>query len=511
MTGVEKLPRGWAMTTLGDLIEPRRIKANPQVLPTARFIGLEHVEAHTTKLLGTTSAAAMKSSANAFKRGDVLYGRLRPYLNKVCQTDFDGLCSGEFVVMPENEAVSGAFLEARLSAYDFVHFASHLNAGDRPRVDFGQLRPFSLALPPKGEQTRITDLLAELFNDLDAGIAALERCRENLNIYRASLLKTAVEGDLTADWRGEHPDAEPAGKLLQRILAERRERWEQEQIRTYAEKGKAPPKNWKAKYKEPVLADRENLPSLPKSWSWVSLDQLGKIDRGLSKHRPRNADFLYGGPYPFVQTSDVKRAHRFLQEHTQTYSESGLEQSRLWPQGTLCITIAANIAETAILTYPACFPDSIVGILFPPSLVSVEYVELFIQSVKNRISVYAPATAQKNINNQILRKLAVALPPVAEQRTIVAMVEEQLSTFDEVAANVEAKLKESGALRQSILHSAFSGKLVPQDPSDEPASKLLERIANEREARAMEGQTPSQCPGQSGEGRRVSRSNPLSA
>ena len=473
-------PDGWATTTLGDLIEPRRVKADPQAVPDATFVGMEHVEAHTTKLLGTTTAGAMKSSANVFKRGDVLYGRLRPYLNKVHQPDFDGLCSGEFVVMPGNDAISGAFLKHRLSAYDFVDFASHLNAGDRPRVDFGQLQSFAFALPPRNEQTRITNLLDKLLDDLATGVTALERCREKLHRYRASVLKAAVEGDLTADWRSAHPDAEPASTLLQRILVERRARWEQEQLRAYANKGKTPPKNWKAKYREPVVPEPTTSSSLPDNWCWASLDQLGQIDRGRSKHRPRNADFLYGGPYPFVQTGDVKRANRHLREHTQTYSKAGLDQSRLWPEDTLCITIAANIAETAILTYPACFPDSIIGVLFVPSLVSVEYVELFMQNVKVQVSNDAHATAQKNINNQILRKLAIPLPPVAEQRTIVARAVAQISAVDQTMADVDTKLGDSGKLRQSLLHAAFTGNLLPQDPNDEPALKLVERIAANR-------------------------------
>ena len=474
------LPEGWATTTLGELIEPRRVKADPQVTPNAKFVGMEHVEAHTTKLLGTTTAGAMKSSANAFQRGDVLYGRLRPYLNKVHQPDFDGLCSGEFVVMPENDAVSGAFLKHRLNAYDFVDFANHLNAGDRPRVDFGQLQSFSFALPPKREQTRIVNLLDELFDDLATGNAALKRCQEKLRLYRASVLKAAVEGDLTADWRSKHPDTEPASTLLQRILAERRKRWEQEQLRTYVQKGTQPPKNWQAKYKEPVAPETTVLHSLPDKWCWASLDQLGPIDRGRSKYRPRNAAFLYGGPYPFIQTGDVKRANRYLLEHTQTYSEAGLDQSRLWPRYTLCITIAANIAETAILSYPACFPDSIIGVLFAPSLVSVEYVELFMQSVKSQVSNRAHATAQKNINNHTLRKLAVPLPPMAEQQKIAARASAHLTAVDQTMVDVDTKLNDGGKLRQSLLHAAFTGKLLPQNPNDEPASQLIERISAKR-------------------------------
>ena len=470
------LPEGWATATLGELIEPRRIKADPQATPDAKFVGMEHVEAHTTRLLGTTVAGAMKSSANVFQRGDVLYGRLRPYLNKVHRPEFDGLCSGEFVVMPENDALSGAFLKHRLSAYDFVDFASHLNAGDRPRVDFGQLQSFALALPPKAEQDRIANLLDELLDEMATGIAALERCREKLHRYRASVLKAAVGGDLTADWRSEHPDAEPASVLLQRILTERRAHWEKEQLRTYAERSKPPPENWKAKYREPIAPETTTSLSLPDGWCWTSLDQLGEIDRGRSRHRPRNADFLYGGPYPFIQTGDVKRANRHLREHTQTYSKAGLDQSRLWPSGTLCITIAANIAETAILTYPTCFPDSIIGVLFSPSLVSVEYVELFMQSVKIQVSNDAHATAQKNINNHTLRRLPVPLPPLAEQRTIVARAVSRLSAVDQTMVDVDTGLSDSQKLRQSLLHAAFTGELLPQDPNDEPASKLIERI-----------------------------------
>ncbi len=172
-------------------------------------------------------------------------------------------------------------------------------------------------------------------------------------------------------------------------------------------------------------------------------------ERGILE---RESTLLYGGAYPFIQTGDVKGADQYLRHHTQTYSEAGLRQSRLWPAETLCITIAANIAETAILAYPACFPDSIVGVLFDPSLVSVRYVELFVQSTRDQISVYAPATAQKNINNRILRALAIPLPPFAEQLAIV--VEDQFSTIDHLEADIEAKLFGAQALRQAILKHA---------------------------------------------------------
>ena len=480
------LPLGWVETTLAEVVERRIDKSGPQARPEAQYIGMDQVEAHRMRLLGTREAGSMKSAANVFRGGDVLYGRLRPYLNKIYRPDFDGMCSSEFIVIPETSAVRGNFLKYRMNAGDFVKFSSGLNTGDRPRVDFSQIGEFELSLPPRAEQSRIADTLDELFSDLDAGVMALERTRDKLELYRASVLKAAVEGALTADWRKRHTQVEPAIELLKRILVERRRRWEKDQLRQFEDKGKVPPKSWRGKYREPESFATVPLLPLPEGWCWASLDQLGSLDRGRSRHRPRNAEFLYGGPYPFIQTGDVRGAQQYIREHTQTYSRAGLEQSRLWPAATLCVTIAANIANTAILSYPACFPDSIVGVSFDESSVSVRYVEMYIRSVRTRIEAYAPATAQKNINNTVLRTLPVPLPPVDEQYAIVEAADIQLSTIEHVESVLNDKLKTAPELRQAILRHAFGGRLVPQDPNDEPASELLTRIAAEREARARE-------------------------
>jgi type I restriction enzyme S subunit len=148
----------------------------------------------------------------------------------------------------------------------------------------------------------------------------------------------------------------------------------------------------------------------------------------------------------------------------------------------LCITIAANIAETAILSFDACFPDSVVGFLAAGNVLSTRYVELYLRTIREQLQAYAPATAQKNINLETLNDVAIALPPLEEQEQIVAEIDRRLSVVVETEAQVEADLKRAERLRQGILKQAFAGKLVAQDPEDEPAGVLLERIRGQRRA-----------------------------
>src|SRR5439155_10469701 len=147
----------------------------------------------------------------------------------------------------------------------------------------------------------------------------------------------------------------------------------------------------------------------------LTLDQLGEVSRGRSRHRPRDAAHLYGGPFPFIQTGDVKKASLYLTDFEQTYSEAGLAQSKLWPAGTLCITIAANIADTAILGIEACFPDSVVGLIAGERL-TIEYVRSWFVAMEKVIDAAATQVAQKNINLEFLNKLSISVPPISLQQ-----------------------------------------------------------------------------------------------
>lgn len=185
---------GITVVPLGEVVRPTRPRVKPSERPELPFIGMEHIEAHSMKLLGTVSAGGMKSAAVHFKPGDVLYGRLRPYLNKVYRPSFEGLCSAEFIVLPENERVDGAYLQYFLNSSAFVRYATHLNAGDRPRVDFDQIAPYSIPLPRKDEQRRIVAEIEKQFSRLDEGVANLKRVKANLKHYRTAAIQDVIGG-----------------------------------------------------------------------------------------------------------------------------------------------------------------------------------------------------------------------------------------------------------------------------------------------------------------------------
>ena len=149
---LQDLPSGWETTTLGTITLPRGVKVKPSDMPDAPFVGLEHIEAHTMRLLDTAKASEVKSSGSYFGKKDVIYGRLRPYLNKVYMPNFGGLASGEFIVFPSQPDIDNAYLKYFLNQWEFVSFVTRLNTGDRPRVDFGQFDSLTTPSPSPPSQ-----------------------------------------------------------------------------------------------------------------------------------------------------------------------------------------------------------------------------------------------------------------------------------------------------------------------------------------------------------------------
>ena len=191
----------------------------------------------------------------------------------------------------------------------------------------------------------------------------------------------------------------------------------------------------------------------------MTLDQLGSVSRGRSRHRPRDAEFLYDGPYPFVQTGDVKRSGLYLRDYEQTYSEAGLAQSKLWPVGTLCITIAANIAETSILDIEACFPDSVIGFIADQETADTRFIKyLFDAVLQTRFQSFTQGAAQDNLSQAKLLSIKFPVPELVIQKKIADIV----SAYDDLIENNRqriALLEEAARLlyREWFVHFRFPG------------------------------------------------------
>ena len=344
-----------------------------------------------------------------------------------------------------------------------------------------------LPLPPLNEQRRIAAKIEALQARSAKAKEALKKTQTLLEQFRQSVLAAAFRGDLTARWREEHPDAEPASGFLQRIRKERRKSWEDTELAKYAAKGKTPPKDWKKKYPEPVTVDTEGLPELPGGWCWASLDEL--IVSG-----PSNGY----SPAPSLETTGCKSlklsatssGYFILNESTVKYiSETVDINSDLWlKKGDILIQRANTIdllGTTAIYygnDFEYIYPDLMSRIRTTNGIIS-EFICEYINSLSGKTYIKSVATGiagnMPKINGQVLKKFPIPLPHCLEMESIITLL---LSTKDACLTkkNICAEnLISLSLLNQSILTKAFRGELVAQDPADEPASVLLERIVAE--------------------------------
>ena len=186
-----------------------------------------------------------------------------------------------------------------------------------------------------------------------------------------------------------------------------------------------------------------------------------EFGRGKSKHRPRNDESLYGGDYPFIQTGDVRNCEHLITNYSKTYNDKGLAQSKLWPKGTICITIAANIAETGILDFEGCFPDSVIGVVVNPAVTTVRYVEYLLQSFKTILKAKGQGSAQDNINMGTFEKMIFPFPTSIEvQNDIVNSLNGIMNSVQQLERIYSDKLNTIDELKKSILQKAFSGELT---------------------------------------------------
>lgn len=446
------LPTSWDVRPLGEVVQPTRPRIKPSEKPNLPFIGMENIEAHTMKLLGTVPAGTMKSSAVHFQPDDVLYGRLRPYLNKVYRPDFEGLCSAEFIVFPKTESISSRYLQYFLNSSSFASYASHLNAGDRPRVDFEQLSPYPFPVAPCEQQELIVAEIEKQFSRLDEAVANLKRVKANLKRYKASVLKAAVEGTLTEDWRKQHPNVEPASKLLERILAERRANW-----------------SGRGKYKEPEAADATGLPPPPNGWTWARLERLGMTVGGLTKN-PKRAKL--GKKLPYLRVANVY-ANELRLDEIEHIGVQDFELEKLLLQKGDLLVVEGNGSKDQIGRL-AIWDGAIAPCVHQNHLIKVrlviasmnKWILFWLLSPIGRHFIEKVSSSTSGLYTLSVNKigdLPIIIPPLAEQEHIVAEVERRLSVIEELEAAVEANLTRADRLRQSILSQAFSGRLLRQD------------------------------------------------
>jgi type I restriction enzyme S subunit len=188
-------------------------------------------------------------------------------------------------------------------------------------------------------------------------------------------------------------------------------------------------------------------------------DVAMEFGRGKSKHRPRNDPKLYGGNFPFIQTGDVRNSSHLITSYDQTYNDAGLAQSKLWPKGTLCITIAANIAETGILDFDACFPDSIIGLVANEKISTNKYIEYLLTSFKSRLQLLGKGSAQDNINLATFENQYFPFPPLSDQKLIISTLDDLHEETQHLESLYQQKLTAIDELKQSLLHQAFNGDL----------------------------------------------------
>lgn len=488
------LPSSWVWTRIGEIFNyDAGQKRDPHELTPERWLlELEDIGRDTSRVLTRMTVADRdsRSTKSEFQAGDILYGKLRPYLNKVVVANEPGYSTTEIVAIRPFLPLCSDYCCLAFRRPDFVDFVDRVGQGTKmPRLRTQDALMAIFPLPPLAEQYRIVTRVEELMalcDQLEAAKTEREQRRDQLvaaSLHRLNHPTDAEDADVSTMFRDhahfyfnhlpqlttrpEHikqlrqtilnlaargrlveqdPNDEPASELLNQIRDEQSRLVKAGKMKVI---GNLPP-----------VIEAEAPFCLPKGWTWARFPEIGILGRGKSKHRPRNDPALFeNGTHLFVQTGDVARSRGTVETYSGKYNEAGLAQSAKWPKGTLCITIAANIADSGILAFDACFPDSVVGFIPASMFPNARYFEYFIRTAKADLLEYAPATAQKNINLGILNAVLIPLPPLAEQLRIVARADELMAICDQLEAQLAITGAKSRDLLEAVLHEALSPAL----------------------------------------------------
>ena len=488
---VGELPLGWAMANLGELCLSVE-KVSPKERPDEPFTYLDIASIDNSQFRVVSPKTyrgkdAPSRARQKVRSGNTLVSTVRTYLKNIAMVppEYDGqIASTGFCVLNPCGEIDSGFVFHYVQNDEFISRLNPVQRGTSyPAVRDADVLQQSIPLPPLAEQRRIVAEIETQCTRLDASVAALRRAQANLKRYRASVLKAACEGSLVPTEaelaRSKGREYEPAAVLLERILAERRAWWESQEKR-------------RGTYKEPSAVDASALPELPEGWTWAMLSELSELKGGVTKgQRYKNEQSLREVPY--LRVANVQRGFLDLKRISKIEtSQENIEQLRLIP-GDVLFTEGGDRDKLGRGwvwkgEIGECIHQNHVFRARPlPNSVIPEFVSWWGNSFgQDFFSRFGKQTTNlASINLTVLSQFPIPMPPLAEQRRIVAEVERRLSVIQKMEDTVEASLARAERLRQSILKQAFSGKLVSQDPDDEPASVLLERIRAEREAEAQ--------------------------
>ena len=494
---MREVPNGWTRAPLdavADVLDFEREPIN-YAERESRIAGKSAADLYP--YYGATGQVGFIDSFRSEGQRVLLGEDAAPFLDRIKDKAY--LASGRFWVNNHAHILTGAaglidnrFLCHQLNTIDYHPFVT---GSTRLKLTSSAMRQIPMVIPPATEQTRIVEKLEELLSDLDAGVAELRAAQKKLAQYRQSLLKAAVEGALTSEWREHNTPTETGAQLLERILSERRARWEAQQLAKFKAQGKAPPKDWQAKYPEPVQPDTNGLPALPQGWVWANAEQIcGFITKGTTP--PKDIDDGNLREIPFLRVTNLTN-HGVLDLSDRVFvsrktHQEYLARSAVFTGDVLMNIVGPPLGQVSIVPsiHAEWNVNQAIAIFRTVSGVSNDYLSrcLLSPEVIRWLKSKAKTTAgQTNLTLEICRALPIPLPPQSEQFEIQQKLDSGLSAIEDQLTAIQISLTQAAAQRQNILRAAFAGELVPQDPNDEPASVLLERIRAERAARAAQG------------------------
>jgi len=484
----KKLPDGWVEANLGDLVLQKTKQGIPED-DEFIYIDIASVD-NKKKMISETKKVAAKGAPSRARKhviaGDILVSMTRPNLNAVAIVPHElngAIASTGFDVLRPVETIP-QFIFYHVKSHSFVEEMTALVQGALyPAVKSDEVRSYRLSVPPLNEQKRIVAKIEALQARSKAAREALAAVPNLGEQFKQSVLAAAFRGDLTKTWREQHPDVEPAEQLLARIRTERRTKWEADQLAAYEAKGKTPPKNWQSKYKVPEPVHATNL---PEGWSKASLGEITSFvtsgSRGWAKYYSSD-----GSLFLRVGNLDRQTISLDLTDIQRVSPPPSAEGIRTRVQASdLLISITADLGMVAVIddSLEESYVNQHVSLVRPVLPMMSNYLGWFVTNpcAQQDLGLLGKGVGKTGLGLDDIRELEISIPTYPEQVQIIKCIETLFAYADSILEQAKASLKELERLDQSILAKAFRGELVPQDPNDEPASVLLERIKAERKS-----------------------------